>query len=183
MLPQSIIDKILAKYGKEQIFSADCAPLGHEIGLSETTVKRMFGLVGPDSKERHRTPHNSTMDILAKWLGYDNYTALFDDVSEGSGASEFTSLVSIEVGALEEGSQIRLTYHPARAIVMTYIGNNEFRVEHSRNSKLKVGDILKITHLILNQELIIADVVRDGVSLGAYRGAKDGGLTSLHVMA
>ena len=27
MLPQSIIDKILAKYGKEQIFSADCAPI------------------------------------------------------------------------------------------------------------------------------------------------------------
>lgn len=124
MLPRSIIDKILAKYGKEQIFSADCAPLGHEIGLSETTMKRMFGLVSPDSKERHRTPRKSTMDILAKWLGYANYTALFDDVGEGSNASEFTSLVSIEVAGLEEGTKIRLGYHPSRIIVMTYRGES-----------------------------------------------------------
>lgn len=46
MLPQSILDKILAKYGKERIYSSDCLPLAQEIGVSETTVKRMFGLVG-----------------------------------------------------------------------------------------------------------------------------------------
>ncbi len=69
MLSQTILDKILAKYGKETIYSADCAPLAGEIGVSETTVKRMFGLVGKFSRERNRTPHNSTMDIVAKWLG------------------------------------------------------------------------------------------------------------------
>ena len=182
MLPQSIIDKILAKYGKERIFSADCAPLGSAIGISETTVKRMFGLVGADSKERNRTPHNSTMDILAKWLGYESHEALLNDVGEGSYTSEFTSLESIKVAELAEGTQIRLSYHPSRVIVMTYLSNFEFQVDESTNSKLIAGDRLKITHLILNQELIAGDVVRDGNSLGAYRGAKDGGLISLEIV-
>lgn len=182
MLSQSIIDKILAKYGKERIYSADCAPLAHEIGVSETTVKRMFGLVGAQSKERNRTPHNSTMDIVAKWLGYENYAALLSDESELNTSSEFTKMELINVVDLGEGTQVCLSYHPSRSIMMTYIGNFEFVVNQSRNSKLLKGDRLRITHLVLNQELIVGDVVRDGVSLGAYRGAKDGGLSSLEIV-
>lgn len=182
MLPQAIIDKILKKYGKERIFSADCAPLGNEIGLSETTVKRMFGLVGVDSKERNRTPRNSTMDIVAKWLGYDNHETLLADVGEGNYTSEFTSLSSIKVAELAEGAKISLSYHPGRSIIMTYLGNFEFIVNDSVRSKLLAGDKLKITHLILHQELIAGDVVRNGISIGAYRGARDGGLTSLDIL-
>lgn len=106
MLPQSILDKILAKYGKERIYSADCAPLANNIGLSETTIKRMFGLVGAESKERNRTPHNSTMDILAKWLGYDSYMALLTELGEGDSSSEFTSFESVEAADLEPGAII-----------------------------------------------------------------------------
>lgn len=35
---------ILAKYGKDSIYSADFAPLAAMMGVSETTIKRMFGL-------------------------------------------------------------------------------------------------------------------------------------------
>lgn len=116
MLPQSIIDKILTKYGKEQIFSAGCAPLGNEIGPSETTIKRMFGLVGAESRERNRVPHNSTMDVLAKWLGYDDYKALLSEIGEGNYSSEFTSVKGIEVAKLDDGTQIQLRYDPGRTI-------------------------------------------------------------------
>jgi hypothetical protein len=182
MLPQPLIDKILAKYGKDRIYSADCAPLGNEIGISETTVKRMFGLVGADSKERNRTPRNSTMDIVARWLGYDSHLALLNDIGEDNYTSEFTSFESIKVAELSEGSKIRLCYCPSRNIIMTYLGNFEFKIDDSTNSKLIKGDRLKITHLILHQELIAGDVVRDGISLGPYRGAKNGGLTYLEII-
>ncbi len=65
---------------------------------------------------------------------------------------------------------------------MTYLGNFEFKIDDSTNSKLIKGDRLKITHLILHQELIAGDVVRDGISLGPYRGAKNGGLTYLEII-
>lgn len=183
MLPQSIISKILAKYGKNKVYSADCAPLAEEIGLSETTMKRMLGLVGPNSPEKNRTPHVSTMDILAKWLGYNNYKALLKEIGEQDYSSEFTSMESIDVRELEEGTQVQIKYEPARVIVMTYLGNEEFVINESKNSKLLKGDRIKLTHLVLGQELIVKDVIRNERNLGGYRGAKDGGLTSLEIIS
>ncbi len=182
MLPQSIIKKILAKYGKETIYSADCAPLAAEIGVSETTVKRMLGLVGKHSPERHRTPHLSTMDILAKWLGYDSYYALLAEIKEEDYSSEFTSMESIAVEDLDEGSQVQIKYDPSRLIVMTYLGNGVFVINESHNSKLMKGDRIKLTHLVRGQEMIVKEVIRGERNLGGYRAAKDGGLTSLEII-
>lgn len=181
MLPQSIISKILAKYGKDQVYSADCASLAGKIGIGETTVKRMLGLVG--EPERNRTPHVSTMDILARWLGYDNYKALLKEIGEQDYSSEFTSLESLDIMNLDEGSQIRIKYEPSRIIVMTYLGNREFLINESENSKLQKGDRIKVTHLVIGQELLVSEIIRDDRNIGGYRGAKDGGLTCLEIIA
>lgn len=183
MLPQIILDKIMAKYGKDAIYSADCEPLGREIGLSETTLKRMFGLVGENSPERRRTPHNSTMDILAKYLGYENYRELLQEIDDGNFSSDFTSMQTIAVENLDEGTQVQLRYEPSRVIVMTYLGDGEFVINESKNSKLLKGDRVRMTHLVLGQELIITEVVREGRALGGYIGAKGGGLTALEIIA
>lgn len=183
MLPQSIIQKILAKYGKEQVYSADCASLAGEIGLSETTLKRMLGLVGESSPERHRTPHVSTMDILAKWLGYENYRELLKEIGENNYSSEFAFMDSIDVNELEVGTQMQLKWEPSRIIVITYCGEDLFIINESRNSKLQKGDKIKLTHLVLGQELLVKEVWRGERLLGPYRGAKDGGLTSIEIIA
>lgn len=182
MLPQSIIKKILARYGKDYVYSADCGPLAREIGVSETTVKRMLGLVGENSQERKRIPHVSTMDILAKWLGYDNYKALLRDIGEKDYSSEFTSLESIEVAELAEGTQVQIKYEPARLIVMTCLGDGKFVINESKNSKLMKGDHIKLTHLVLGHEFLIREIIREGRNLGGYRGAKDSGITSLEII-
>lgn len=183
MLPQSIISKILARYGKDEIYSGDCASLAGAIGVSETTVKRMLGLVGENSPERHRTPHVSTMDILARWLGYDNYKALLREIGEEDYSSEFTSMESIDVMDLDEGTQIQIKYEPSRIIVMTYLGNRVFLVNESKNSKLRKGDRIKLSHLVMGQELLVSEIIRDERNIGGYRGAKDGGLTCLEIIA
>lgn len=183
MLPQSIINMILAKYGKDEIYSADCASLAGSIGLGETTLKRMLGLVGENSPERNRTPHVSTMDILARWLGYANYRALVREIGEQDYSSEFTMMESIDVADLDGGTQIQVKYDPARVIVMTYLGGGEFVINESKNSKLLKGDRIRLTHLVLGQEMIVREVIRGERNLGGYRGAKDGGLTSLEIIA
>lgn len=183
MLSQSIIGKILAKYGKEKVYSADCASLAEKIGLSETTVKRMLGLVGENSPERNRTPHVSTMDILAKWLGYENYRELLREIGENDYSSEFSFMESIDVKDLEVGTQIQLKWEPSRIIVITYCGNEDFIVNESKNSKLLKGDKIKLSHLVLGQELLVKEVWRGDRLLGPYRGAKDGGLTSIEIIA
>lgn len=182
MISQLILDKILEKYGKETIYSADCVPLAAEMGVGITTVKRMFGLVSEDSPERNRTPHNSTMDIVAKWLGYQNCRALLREIGEVDISSEFTSMQEIKSAELKEGTQIQLAWIPSRVLIMTYIGNEEFLVNEVKNSKLQKGDRIRITNLVLGQELIVNEVIRDGHSLGGYRAAKDGGLTLLEII-
>ena len=182
MVHQKILDMILEKYGKNPIYSADCKPLAGEIGLSETTVKRMFGLVGKDSPERNRTPHGSTMDIVAKYLGYNSYKDLLREIGEGDFSSEFTSLHKIEAEDLEVGTQIQVRYEPARVIVMTYLGDGKFLINESVNSKLQKGDRITLSNLVLEHEMIVSEVVRNGQNLGGYRGAKDGGLTALEII-
>lgn len=183
MLPQSIISKILAKYGKDEVYSADCASLAGKIGIGETTVKRMLGLVGENSPERNRTPHISTMDILAKWLGYDSYKSLLREIGEQDYSSEFTSIDSIDVRDLEGGTQVQIKYEPARVIVMTYLGNSTFMINESINSKLQKGDRVTVSFLVLGQELIVKELMRGDRNIGGYRGAKDGGLTSIEIIA
>lgn len=182
MLPQSIISKILAKYGKDEVYSADCASLAGSIGIGETTVKRMLGLVGENSPEKRRTPHVSTMDILAKWLGYDSYKSLLREIGENDYSSEFTSLESVDVAELDEGTQIQIKYEPARVIVMTYLGVGEFVINESKNSKLMKGDRIKLSHLVLGHELLVKEIIRAERNIGGYRGAKDGGLTSIEII-
>lgn len=181
MLSHSIIKMIEEKYGKK-IYSGDCASLAMGIGIGETTVKRMLGLVGEDSPERRRTPHVSTMDILAKWLGYADYKSLLQEIGEKDYSSEFTSLESIEVAHLDKGTQVQLRYEPSRVIVMSYLGDGEFMINESKNSKLIKGDRIKLTHLVLGQEMLVTNVMRDGRNLGGYMGAKEGGLTSLEII-
>lgn len=182
MVPKAILDKIMTKYGKATIYAADCAPLANEMGVSEATVKRMFGLVGKDSQDRNRTHHVSTMDIVSNYLGYENYKDLLKEIGEGDVSSEFTSLHKIEARDLEVGTQIQFRYEPSRVVVMSYLGDDEFLINESKNCKLQKGDRVRITSLVLEHELIASEVIRDGRSLGGYRGAKDGGLTSLEII-
>lgn len=187
MLHPSIINKIKDKYGHEVIYSADCALIASEINkgrsgpiVSVSTIKRLLGFAG--TPETAPTPRANTLDIIAKWLDYDSYKSLLDSIGLSDEASEFTSMQTIDVNDLVEGCQIQVRYVPSRVIVMTYMGDYQFMVNESVNSKLRQGDRIRLTHLVLGQEMLVSEVIRDGHSLGSYRAAKDGGLTSIEVI-
>lgn len=187
MLHKSIIDKIKTKYGQREIYSADCELIADSINkghsgpiVSTSTIKRLLGFAG--TPETAPTPRANTLDIIAKWLEYDSYKTLLASIGVSNESSEFTSMQSIEVSSLDEGCQIQVRYEPARVIVMTYLGDSQFVINESKNSKLMQGDRLRITHIVLGQEMLVRDVVRDGCSLGGYRAGKDGGLTSIEVI-
>ena len=122
------------------------------------------------------------MDIVSKWLGYDNYGSLLKEIGEMDCSSEFAHAKSVDLSNLAEGTLIRIKYEPSRIIDMSYLGDGEFLINDSRNSKLLKGDRIKLTHLILGHELIVKEVIRSEMSLGGYIGAKDGGLVELEIM-
>lgn len=176
------------KLGKEELYPSDCHEIassistGHPVHvISITTLKRLLGFAG--TPETNPTLRANTLNLIAKWLGYENYKALLREIGEQDYSSEFTSMDCIDVIDLDEGTQIQIAYDPARTIVMTYLGSGEFVINESVNSKLLKGDRIKLTHLVLGQEIIVKEVVRNGRNLGGYRGAKDGGLTLLEIIA
>ena len=146
--------------------------------LSVNTLKRLFGF-----RIERVEPRASTMDIIARYLGYPDYNSMIKDLGEDADISMFSPIDCIEMTDLERGSRIRITYDPNRVFLMTYTGDCRFAVDEVTGSKnIMKGDVLTITQLAVGHRLVVAHVVRDGKDLGAYESAKLTGLKSIDVI-
>lgn len=172
--------RIEERFGSEVTYTFQCIPLKRSIQevtgetLSLSTLKRLMGLVASS-----HLPRRSTLDIIARYVGYPDFAAFESIAGDGTLTSEFTEVESMEADDMAPGAELILRYNPDRKLNLRYQGDGWFLVLNSRNSKLKDGDLLKIKQVVRGFELYVADVVRDGKSLGAYIGAKQGGLIDL----
>lgn len=180
-----ILRRIRERIGLGMNRSADFDVLSQAImdntneNLGVNTLKRMFGF-----KTDKVVPRLSTMDIIARYLGCEDYESLIKELGEDADISMFTPIDSLDVQELAKGSQIRLAYDPNRVFILTYIGDFRFivnEVEGSRN--IHKGDLLTITQLAVGHRFVVADVTRDGVDLGAYESAKYKGLKSVEIIS
>lgn len=179
-----ILRRLRQKVGLEMSRSADFDILSQAIkdgtneNLGINTLKRLFGF-----KTEKVVPRLSTMDIIAQYLGCDDYESLVKDLGEEADISMFTPIDCIEVQDLERGTQVRISYSPNRVFFLTYLGDFKFivnEVEGSRN--IHKGDLLSITQLAVGHRFVVAHVVRDGIDLGAYESAKHKGLKSVEII-
>ena len=186
MLDRKIIEKIEEKL-KQPITTTACGKwlpetIKNETGvlLGETTLKRMFGFTNDP-----RTPHRSTLNVIAEFLGYKNYDAMALDLELPEVIiSEFEERDAIETDTLNIGDIVEITYLPNRLFSLKYVGDSRFIIESVENSRnLLAGDIVRITHVEKGFPLYMSEVVRDGKNLGIYEAAKNGGLTSIEILS
>lgn len=183
IINEKIREKILEKFNSPLQYPQQCEALALSIKevtgqtLGTTTLKRMLGFVNGPASSRP-----SSLDIIAQYLGYPDYTMLTKDLGEGSEISDFRAVESVDSADLEPGEQIQITYSPNRLLVLSYIGDNTYVVNESQGSKLLKGDKLIIAGFYVGFELLVSDVERGGVHLGSYQGAKQGGLTSVEIL-
>ena len=164
------------KCGREIRISGDCEYLaldiesvtGEHIGVN--TLKRLLGFIDDE-----REPRTSTLDVIARYLGFDNWDLLsiYDNKSNSSFES---SSEEIRVSELSEGQSVQISYLPDRRLVMVYQGNGRFLVQMSENSKLLAGDELTLTHMVQGYPLLVTEVIRDGKSLGSFTAGKAQGI-------
>lgn len=180
-----ILRRVREKVGLDMTRSADFDVLSQAIkdntneNLGINTLKRLFGF-----KTDKVVPRLSTMDIIAQYLGSDNYESLIKELGEDADISIFTPIDCLEVQDLERGTQVRVSYDPNRVFFLTYIGDFTFivnEVEGSRN--IHKGDLLTITQLAVGHRFVVSHVNRDGEDLGAYESAKFKGLKSVEIIA
>lgn len=182
MLDKKIIEKIEEKANdRNRLTTTDCQWLAGKIGIGETTLKRMLGF----TSDSGRSPHRSTLNIIALFLGYKDYEEMSLDLELSDVViSDFEDRNSIETDTLNIGDTLEVTYLPNRVFNLKYVGDSRFIIESVENSKnLLAGDIVKITHMEKGFPLYMPEVVRDGKNLGAYEAGKNGGLTSIQVIS
>lgn len=179
-----ILDRLRAKAGLEMSRSADFDALSQSIAdstgetLSVNTLKRLFGF-----KIEKVAARPSTLDIIARYLGYSDYEAMVKALGEDADISLFAPVDCVEVQNLEKGAQVRIAYDPDRVFYLSYLGDFRFKVDDVEGSrKILKDDLLTITQLAVGHRLVVTNVIRQGHDLGAYESAKFRGLKSVDVV-
>lgn len=144
--------------------------------LSATTLKRFWGYL-----DEHVEPRLHTLDTLSRYAGWSNWQA-FEEYPKSDIESGPVGQACIDVRRqLRRSDTITLTWHPDRVCDIQYLGDGEFEIVSSVNTRLKAGDHFRCSHIISNEPLYLDHLVRNGIDLGVYVcGRKSGVLYSLH---
>jgi hypothetical protein len=122
--------------------------------ISTSTLKRLWGYV--DGVDNAR---NSTLNVLSKALGYENWDAFILKLkSENVDNSDLVMSESVSSGDLKIGDMLMIAWQPNRVCRLKYLGDNQFEVMESQNSKLKVGDTFRCGLFILGEPVYINDL-------------------------
>lgn len=181
ILRKDFREAIEKQFGEEIRYQYQCMALedsifsstGDHLGLS--TLKRIFGFVAYTS-----LPARSTMDILARYIGYSDYRHFEQENQPFAVTSGFETLKTVESVDLSPGQKIKLKFQPGRVMKLEYIGDERYRIEDINGGRLQKGDILKIRQIAQDFELLVNDVEREGKSLGSYVGARMGGVQKIY---
>lgn len=150
---------------------------GRTISLS--TIKRLWGYIDYDG-----FPTATTLNILAQYNGYADWNAYMlkgesPDHEDDSGFMEDTV---IDATKIKEGEKMRLQWSSNKMCDIECIAPMRFRVIKSRNIKLKEGDTFSFRTISIGMPIFVRDILRDGIFLPAYVGAKKGGLQSVTML-
>ena len=181
-IPFHIVQLLKEKSGNDLRQPSDCEFLSLDIEsktgvhIGSTTLKRLVGFA-----QDERTPHTSTLDAIARYLGYAHWEEL--SKIEDNGNSDFdTSDEEVRSADLQPDAIVEITYLPDRKVSMKYLGNNHYQVVESQNSKLQVGDELEIQNFVLHHPLLILNVWRSGKSMGQFTAGRVSGLSSVKIL-
>lgn len=181
-LPFHIIELLKQKSGVPLHIPSECELLSLDIQsktgvrIGTTTLKRLLGFA-----QDERLPHASTLDAIARYLGYAHWEELseVDDKGNSNFNSSDEEIRSVD---LHPDSKVEITYLPDRRLSFSYLGNNRYKVLQSENSKLQSGDEVEIHHFVLHHPLLVMQVWRDKATLGPFTAGRVSGLSSISIL-
>ena len=117
------------------------------------TLKRLFGYDKTDDNSSIRL---YTLDILAKYVGFENWSAYVEHVQllSGKNSGDFNGR-QINASDLKIGDNVSISWNPNRRSVLKYLGNLCFEIIETKNSKWQIGDRFYCKHFILGKPLYV----------------------------
>ena len=180
-LPFHIIQLLKRKSATDLRQPSDCDFISLDIEsktgvrIGATTLKRLLGFA-----QDERVPHASTLDAIARYLGYAHWEELSQIEDKGNSDFDVTD-EEVRSADLQPDAVVEVTYLPDRKVRMKYQGNNRYQIIESLNSKLLVGDEVEILNFVLHHPLLVLNVWRSGQSLGQFTAGRVSGLSSVKV--
>lgn len=143
--------------------------------ISTSTLKRLWGYVNDSHK-----PRVVTLDILAQYIGHRNFTDFTEWLhSNVRYNSAFFDAPQISSGDIAKGTKIEIGWSPNRQLLLKYLGDSQYEVVESKNSKLLVGDMFTTGCFIKGQPLYLPYIQRGDERTASFVAGRNGGLTIL----
>ena len=178
-----LLTEVEEKYGRRVATTTDFESLSfvieHQIGeqISSSTLKRLWGYVSLNP-----TPRIATLDILSRFVGHKNFKAFCEGVKESKAfVSTFFTAKYQTVAELIQGVEVTIGWAPNRLVRLRYLGDFQFEVLSSENSKLLPGDRFEISEIIVGYPLYISRILRNGEYTSSYVAGRQKGISLLKV--
>lgn len=141
--------------------------------VSSTTLKRIWGYLDEPVE-----PRESTLTILSQFIGYKNWE---DFERHGGDDSGIQSSIVLNrrlnvTESLTPGDTVLLTWQPKRECLVEYLGNLEFCVKSSKNTRLKEGDRFQCGFIVDGEPLYIDNLRHENRPLTGYVCGKISGV-------
>ena len=144
--------------------------------INAKTLKRFFGY---DRTEESSFIRLYTLDVLSQYVGYESWNAYHEHLQllEGSGSGDFKG-EEINADDLSIGDALQIAWQPNRKSTLKYLGNQQFEIIETENSKWQVGDTFLCKHFIMGKPLYVDNLTdKDNVLKSAmYVVGEKGGV-------
>lgn len=139
--------------------------------VSASTLMRLWGY------RQGVATRQSTLDILARYLGYADYVMFCQWSPADKDEPQSDEVVSrhLQTSDLQEGQQVELTWYPDRRCVIELRPDGQYEVLKAKNTKLSVGDTFRCDIFIEGEPLYLSQLIHEGRPPMVYVvGKKDG---------
>ena len=142
--------------------------------LAVSTLKRIWGYV-----DGYDTTRFSTLSLLARCVGFRDWDDFLVHRSREGESSDMVLGRALYAAEIPENGQLSITWVPDRRVLLQHLGEGNFKVLSSENSKLKPGDTFHCTCFIIGQPLYLDQFVRGNNPPTLFVVGNKGGLTSV----
>lgn len=179
-LNEEIIQRIEIEAGHKLRSATDCTRFALDIEsmtgelISANTIKRAFGIISSNSG-----PSTFTLNLIAQRLGYNDWNAFV--ACDHATASSFNNKTMVSLKDIAPDKIINFSYSPNRIVKMKSLGNSNFIIIESTNSKLQKGDIATAYQIAKKYPFELVAVMRDGQQMGSFTAGIHDGITDFHI--
>ena len=168
-------ESVLTTSGFERLSAAMEFQLGD--GLGASTLKRLWGYI-PEKT----TPRLSTLNVLARYAGYDSFKAFCDTLHTEESSDFIADRNCLTSADLNEGDQVVIGWAPNRLVTLSYRGADRYEVVSAVNAKLQSGDVFEVSCFFKGWPLFVPGILRNGEMTPPYIAGKAHGLSRIEII-